>query len=497
MTPSGNTGLTITLAKRIGPVSAVFLASLLLSWVAIAQRIAPNDDGMLYVEAARLFREGGFDAARQVFDWLFLPVLIGGLSALTGLGAETAAYLLTSLLIAGLCALLVACARRLFPEVGWPASVVVLGLPALNRYRDYILREFGAWCLLFLAFWLFLAWQRKPGWGRALVAQLAVCGAALFRLESLIFLAVPVLWQLVGVRQPGGMQRLLMVSWLPLSALLAGAGVLWAGEGLLALDGRAAWQVLSLDLVHKQALFDEFSAQIATAMPNKYAAEQTGLLIFWGALGILLSKVVGNFGVFAVPAVWVLAAGRWRELWQQWAPLSWAFAVYAPVPVAFVLEMLFLSSRYVALLNLLMVPLLALGVLQMWRRLPRWRAVMALVAVLACLSNVVTTSPAPLRHVQAAQWLRAQQIAAARTYVEPRAVSYLAGGYRHHTYLPEEGRSVALQALRAGQLDVVIFEADSEAPVEAEAAALGLQLVERFADRRGRAVYVLRATPGD
>lgn len=479
----------------MGPVRAVFVASLLLSWVAISQRIAPNDDGMLYIEAAQLFREGGIEAARQVFDWIFLPVLIGVLSALTGLGAEAAGYLLSSLLIAGICALLVACTQRLFPAAAWAACVVALGLPGLNHYRDYILREFGAWCLLFLAFWLWLEWQRNPGWGRALAAQLAVCGAALFRLESLVFLAVPVLWQLFACREWGGVRKLAMAVLLPALGLGAALGVLWA-DSAAAPESRTALQLMSLDLAYKYTQFGELTAQVAAVMPNKYAAEQAPVLVFWGALGILLSKLAGNFGLFALPAAWVLGVNRWRELWRQWMPLSWAFVLYALVPAAFVLETLFLSSRYVVLLNLLAVPLLALGCLQMWQTLPRWRVPMALAAVLACLSNVVTTSPPPLRHVHAADWLRAQQIEPARSYVEPRAVSYLAGWYRHRTHTPAEGRTAAVQALREGRLDVLIFEAGKDALVEAEAAAQGLYLAERFADRRARVVYVLRRAPG-
>ena len=56
------------------PVRAAFFGSLLLS---LAARIGGtiNRDGILYVDTARLFLEGGFGAARELFNWPFLPIL--------------------------------------------------------------------------------------------------------------------------------------------------------------------------------------------------------------------------------------------------------------------------------------------------------------------------------------------------------------------------------------------------------------------------------------
>lgn len=135
----------INRVRNISPVQAAFVCSLLLSAIAIITSPTLNRDGMLYVDTARVFQESGFAAAKANFNWPFLPILMACVSWLTGLNPEFAGYLINSLFMAGTMALMVACARRQFPEAIWPICLVLLALPGLNHYRDEILREYGCW----------------------------------------------------------------------------------------------------------------------------------------------------------------------------------------------------------------------------------------------------------------------------------------------------------------------------------------------------------------
>ncbi len=151
------------------PVSAAFACSLLLSLVARFSS-SINRDGMLYIDAARAFIDGGFHAAQEVFSWPFLPMLIGILTKLTGLSPENAGYLLNALFMAGACALLVACSRRQNPNTAWLVCLATLALPGLNEYRGELLREYGCWFFIMLAFWLASRWSEQPRWAGALSA---------------------------------------------------------------------------------------------------------------------------------------------------------------------------------------------------------------------------------------------------------------------------------------------------------------------------------------
>jgi hypothetical protein len=199
----------------IGPARAVFLGSVLLSLIALQQGIL-NRDGMLYVDTAQVFLDEGFGAALAGFSWPFLPILMAGISKITGLGLEVSGHLLNTLFMAGTCALLVQCAARLFPEAIWHISLVVLALPGLNGYRDELLREYGCWFFVMLSIWLALRWSDAPRWPMALATQCALGMAALFRPEALAFFPALVLWQLFAAPKETRWRRVAMVASLPM-----------------------------------------------------------------------------------------------------------------------------------------------------------------------------------------------------------------------------------------------------------------------------------------
>ena len=479
----------VSCAEHVGPVWTAFALSILLSLIALSAAITPNDDGMLYVETARAFQSEGLSAALQLFDWPFLPILMAAVSSFTGLEVEASGYLLSTVFIAGTCSLIVACTREMLPRSGWAAMVVVLTVPALNNYRDHIIREFGAWFLLFLALWLLLRWARRPGWAGGLAAQSAICAAALFRLETLIFLAVPVLWQLIAIRHGGGWRRVAMFL---LPPLLGGVGVgLLAGVGDAEFGSRVAQQLNAIDLAPKHDRFFAMAAEIGSQIDNKYAIKQMPTILFFGAFGLLLSKFISNFGLLIVPGIYALIRPRLPVLLVSAAPFAIAFAVYAIVPLAFVLDSMFLSSRYVALLNLLAVPLVSVGLAHLFQRIARWRIPLIAIAVMMGLSNVISTTPPETRMMDAATWLKLHGADPSRVFVEPREVIYLVGWPYHGPQAQSiRGREEALVALASGAIDLALLDLPSDSPdLQHWAKEKGLRSVERFADARNRTVH--------
>jgi len=108
---------------RIGPVVTVAVSSIFLSLIAISATVTPNNDGMAYIEAARLYQQGGTEAAASLFNWnsftrTFIAVAIAWMATITGLWLENAAYLLCIDLIRGICVLLLACSEEMVPVVG-------------------------------------------------------------------------------------------------------------------------------------------------------------------------------------------------------------------------------------------------------------------------------------------------------------------------------------------------------------------------------------------
>ena len=110
--------------------------------------------------------------------WIY-GILIGIFHRLTGLGFETSASLLNALLMMLTCVLFV----RIYEEIKgedrrlWVAALLVLALPILNDYRDFVIRGFGFLAFMLLALLFFIRYSRSPDIGNALKWQAAVAVA--------------------------------------------------------------------------------------------------------------------------------------------------------------------------------------------------------------------------------------------------------------------------------------------------------------------------------
>lgn len=273
--------------RRVGdtfsPVSFTFVASLLLSTIAVSSGNL-NRDGMLYVETARTFIDGGLTAATQVFSWPFLPVLMGLLAQLTGLPPEWCGHALNILFMSGACALLVSIIRRNDPQLAWMAAVVVLTLPGLNDYRNELIREYGCWFFMLIAFRLALDWVEKPGWLLTLAIQASLLLAALFRPEVLVFYPCLLLWQHFRATPEKRWMGSLMLGTLPAIGLF----VLLAAyfSGVIGESSRIANEIARFDFYAK---FDNTARDMSQAF-NAYAredAETAHAILFFGSLALV------------------------------------------------------------------------------------------------------------------------------------------------------------------------------------------------------------------
>ncbi len=265
--------LTASLSRIATPVQAAFIASLLLSIIAVMNNPVLNRDGMLYIETARNILKHGISGATQNFDWPLLPLLIAGLGYATQLNLESAAHILNALFMAGTCALMVDLIRRRMPEAAWIACLIVLAVPAYNGYRDYLAREFGYWFFSTLALWLALRWEDNAfRWHEAIACQIALICAVLFRLEAIVFFPAFWGWQLFSAPAKQKTSRVLKLAVLPMVAGLI-LLTLYA-TGLVKLPARAIYYL-----------------DAANIFSNSKISEQAAKLIgFGGAPGFLQGR---------------------------------------------------------------------------------------------------------------------------------------------------------------------------------------------------------------
>jgi len=470
-----------------GPVGTAFISSLLLSWIALDGALI-NRDGILYVEVAQAMLEHGFALQRGGIDWQFLSLLMAGLSAAMGLAPETTGHLLNAFLLAGACSLLVAIVRRRQPEAAWVACLVVLAMPAYNGYRNELLREYGFWFFCMLAFWLAMRWEASGRWREAIVCQLALGIAALFRLEAVAFYPALMLWQAFGAPTGQRRQRVLMMGCVPLvGALLA---VILFLTGVIAAPGRMIYYLDAANPLRTLQIIGEAAGRMSEyVFPSKYSREEAGYILFIGLLSVIPMKFLKMAGVFVVPLAYAFVAQPLRTVLSRWQPLPWAFLAYVLVLAAFVTHQFFLVGRYVSLLNLLAVPVAAAGLALLMERFPRWKALIVALALLTMAANVISFTPRKTHIVEAGRWLGANAHDAARVGVDNARLAYYAGWPASQAASLD--RPALAQALASGRVDMVAIEAPrKDTGAEKWLEELRLKPVQRFANKAGDTVIV-------
>lgn len=439
------------------PVRIAFVASVLLSIIAILGVATIGRDAALYLDIASKVAEGGPGVA-WAFDWPWFILLLAGTHVVLHLPLEWCAYLWCTLFMAGTCALLVDCVRQRVPEAAGWACLVVLAMPAINQFRNDIIREYGFWFFCCLALWLVLRWQARGGWLRAGYVHVAIVAAMLFRLEAVMLFAAFGLWQLTGLRRRENWSRFVQFAALPLVGLVVGGGVLAVHGGVS--STRLDYFMGMLDPQRIFSSFSQLSQQFGDSLAQKYSRDDAGLIIAFGMAATLLLKFVSLAGPFSLP---FLQRYTWRSVavWlREFQPFVWAGLVYLVILMLFFITQQFMISRYMSFLNVLVVPLLAVGAMLFARRFPRMGKALLVLGLLVMLSNVISTGARKTHYVEAGHWIAEHIDAKAPVYYEDGRISYYAGrGYP--LLLPRE---LALAPQQIVQFRYFALEERADAP---------------------------------
>jgi len=445
------------------PAWLAFFASLLLSITALSFEVTIGTDAATYLDAARIFHTQDARAAWAYYDWPWFSILIGWLHGISGFTLHGIGYFFCVLLLAGTCALMVdMVARRIPDSAGW-ALLVVLSIPVLNVQRGEIMREPGFWFFSMLAFWLALRWQeQRGGWGQALLMQISILLAALFRLEAVVLMPALIIWQVLHVKQSGGWRRLWQISLLP--TLVALTGVI----SVLTLDPVLLGRVNQyLYAITPRSLFAEFfaySKQFAADMPSRFAAGDSGKILFAGFMFVQIWKFVKLLGPFFVPFLFRDGWTQLRDYWVRFQPMVLSFGLYFLVLVVFFLKKLFVYGRYVGFLNVLAVPLIVMAVMAVAKRFPRAVKALAAVCVVLMVANVVSLSAKKTHYIDAGNWL-AQQVehAQAAHYFDDGRIAWYAG-WGYQPINKNLSREQAMSDAQIGRFRYYAIEARADEP---------------------------------
>lgn len=432
----------------LSPVATTFVASLALSLIGRLGSTV-NRDGMLYVNTAQAYLDGGFAAAKALFAWPFLPIVMAWVSNISGLSPENAGYLVNALFMAGTCALMVACIHREKPELAWIACLTVLALPGFNEYRNELLREFGCWFFVMLSLWLAQRWDDRPTWLMAIGIQASLLSAALFRPEALTLYAALTVWQLFALADQRW-RRLVIIGLLPLVGGVVLAALYLTGHlG----SGRLAGEFGRLSL----ARFDAKADILASGL-IEYARGNAQEILFFGSLALIPIKLIQKFGLFLVPLYFYATSRKTHPLSAFERLLLCTIVVHILVLSVFVTDLQFLAGRYVGPVLLFSTPFIATGLKHLFSRWPKLSKPALVIAIVMALANVVSTGPGKAHFAEAGAWLTEKAPAVSRVYIDSGRTAYHARWQNIAALQPRNDRDAIAAAARSDAFELFVLE---------------------------------------
>jgi hypothetical protein len=336
------------------------IISLLLSILAVITDDVINSDGVLYVEMAEAFLEGGLAGAANLYNWPLYSVLAAIISQITTLSILHSFYVLNALLftlVVDACICL--CSQRITQYRQLIiASIVLLCFYSVNEYRDYIIRDAGYWALSLYSIYHFLAYSKSNKLVHLIWWQILLISATLFRIEGIVLLALMPFILLID-RQNTARAKSFIASYIWVIALvIIGAALYFTNPSISAafskiseLNGYMNWDKYADFITHGANVIDH------RVINPRATSEGYGLIVLLtGFLGVTLAQTLQAYSVSATLLTF-MSAKNINETLSKQDNRIWAFIIVAQLAVlyAFFLATQLLTTRYCILTALLVL----------------------------------------------------------------------------------------------------------------------------------------------
>lgn len=484
-----------------------FIFSLIISFIIAAQTDVINNDAICYLISAEVMNKQGLSAGMHACsqaNWPFFSFLIAKLTALTHLSYTTVAFGLDAIFSAMSSTLFVAIISALggTQRVLWLAMAVILLSHEFNSVRQYIVRDHGYFAFYLMSIWLLLRYIALPRFRNALMFSASLFIAALFRIEGLIFLALlPLIsWFNTSVSWRERGKQFIQLNTLLFFGVTIGLLLVLLVPHLIPNEGGRLPEITNqlqhgLSIVVNQFL--SMKKVLTEQILNQDSARDAGIVLSLMMVSWYLISVMSNLSwVYSLLLIygWIKLKSPFR---QSTKPVVYGyFILNIIITFIFLLERLFLSSRYLVGLSLILMlwlPFILNAIRQKVALI-----IIALFITLFGISGIVHFGYSKLYIREAGIWLSQNIPAKAKLYANDFQLMYYSQHYGYDIFkqLPINVGSIANQQWQ--QFDYVALnsnENDKEM-INTITNEMRLTPVKEFINKRGDKVSIYQIPQG-
>jgi hypothetical protein len=334
----------------------VVLASMLLAgWMQYIQHGWINPDTVLYFEQARLIALGDWAGAIQVFNWPLYGACIAAVHKITSLGIHQSAQVLNMLFFG----IATASFLTIIQLAGGGTRVMLAGTLLLfgGQYLvgdvlEMLMRDEGFWAFYLSGLVFFIRYVQHNKLNDALLWQVCIMIATLFRIEAICYLiGLPLC--LLLMRELSWNNRLLRILntySVAIFALIVIAATITISENLSMRNFGRLQEVFSLNLYQEFTLKLFTQAQIMSSQVlGKYLEEFAVIGLLLTFIYIIIVKTISATGIFAAVFAGLALKNHGTNIETKAYFVLKTTAFVALISMALIIVKVFvLSGRYVA-----------------------------------------------------------------------------------------------------------------------------------------------------
>jgi hypothetical protein len=340
----------------------VLIATLIAAQIQYIQHGWINPDSVLYLEAAKFFSNGEWKAGFEVFQWPLYALSIALVNKVTQLGVHLSAQILNVIYFAiatfGFIRIIVIAGgsqRQIIAgALIWLSAQYMIG-----GVLEMLMRDEGFWAFYLLSLGFFIRFYQHHQTKDAILWQVSIILATLFRIEAilfLIFLPITLLFQ-VSSNTPEKWKKLLIAN-------LINIGLTLVIVVMLAFSDSLSTQLLGrLNEIFTSSFWQEFTERLtknanimSTQVLGEYLEEFAiqGLLMTF--VYVMIVKTIGSTGLINI-ILCMFSLKHHQQLINPAASLVLrTTAVIAIINMFLIITKMFvLSGRYVLALSLILM----------------------------------------------------------------------------------------------------------------------------------------------
>ncbi|MGB2832887.1 MAG: hypothetical protein WBC07_08015 [Methylotenera sp.] len=414
-----------------------------------------NDDSVLYFEVARLFSAGEWKQGFALYNWSFYSVILSLVNQLTSLSIQTSAQILNIIFFA----ITTFSFIHLIRLSGGGKSTIIYGAVLLlssgyivGDILPMLLRDQGFWAAFLTALIFYIQFYRSKKLREALLWQVCMIIAMLFRVEAITFLiGMPIALFLnreISTRQ--NFKYFFIINSISIAAFIGILSLLFFVPSIHLSDfGRLQEAVIIFprmmsEIAHSfQLKAGIMNEQILGSLLNEYG--MIGIILT--LIGIIFLKTIGLIswpvaGICALRFTVKRACTPTKIRQDSYNILLWALAL-ALVNACFILASVFvLSGRYIISLGFILLILIAFYISplidsQLAHSLSKQKKLILLALVISIslsgIGNLIPKGEGYNYEQEAVAYLKQQQVADSKVF-------YVSARVRYHANAPYAGR---------------------------------------------------------